>query len=51
MQDVRVRQAMNLAVNRDVIVNNVLGAGQTAAYNFTPVRTLVSTCQICRLPT
>ena len=39
LQDVRVRQAMNLAVNRDVIVNNVLGAGQTAAYNFTPVRT------------
>jgi oligopeptide transport system substrate-binding protein len=39
LQDVRVRQALNLAVNRDVIVNNVLASGQTAAYNFTPVRT------------
>ncbi len=34
--DVRVRQALSLAVDRDIIVNNVLGAGQIAAYTFTP---------------
>jgi oligopeptide transport system substrate-binding protein len=29
-----VRQALNLAIDRDVIVNNVLQGGQTAAYSF-----------------
>ncbi|WP_368186917.1 peptide ABC transporter substrate-binding protein [Aestuariibius sp. HNIBRBA575] len=38
-KDVRVRQALALAVNRDVIVENVLAGGQTAAYSFTPAAT------------
>ncbi|WP_341367447.1 peptide ABC transporter substrate-binding protein [Yoonia sp. BS5-3] len=33
--DPKVRQALSLAVNRDVIVNNVLAGGQVAAYTFT----------------
>ena len=35
-QDQRVRQALSLAVNRDIIVENVLGGGQFPAYTFTP---------------
>ncbi|MEJ6479584.1 MAG: peptide ABC transporter substrate-binding protein [Octadecabacter sp.] len=38
-KDVRVRQALALAVNRDVIVDNVLAGGQSAAYTFTPAAT------------
>lgn len=30
-----VRQALNLAIDRDIIVNNVLQGGQTPAYSFT----------------
>jgi oligopeptide transport system substrate-binding protein len=30
-----VREALNLAIDRDVIVNNILAAGQTAAYTLT----------------
>lgn len=33
--DPNVRQALSLAVNRDVIVDNVLAGGQKAAYTFT----------------
>ncbi|WP_300513533.1 peptide ABC transporter substrate-binding protein [Aliiroseovarius sp.] len=36
LKDVRVRQALSLAVNRDIIVEKVLQGGQTAAYTFTP---------------
>ena len=36
LQDVRVRKALSLAINRDVIVNNILQGGQTAAYSWTP---------------
>jgi oligopeptide transport system substrate-binding protein len=38
-QDVRVRQALSLAVNRDIIVENVLQGGQFPAYTFTPAAT------------
>ncbi len=34
--DNRVRQALGLAVDRESLVNNVLRAGQTAAYGLTP---------------
>ena len=34
--DVRVREALSYATDRDVIANKVLGQGQTAAYTFTP---------------
>ncbi len=37
--DPRVREALSLAVDRDIIVNNVLAGGQTAAYTFTPEAT------------
>lgn len=33
--DANVRKALSLAVDRDVIVNNVLAGGQVAAYTFT----------------
>ncbi|MCH2077968.1 MAG: peptide ABC transporter substrate-binding protein [Rhodobacteraceae bacterium] len=36
-QDARVRKALALAVDRKVIVENVLAGGQTEAYTFTPV--------------
>ncbi len=39
LKDVRVREAIYLAVDRDVIVNNVLQAGQIPAYYFTPPAT------------
>ncbi|MCC1494034.1 peptide ABC transporter substrate-binding protein [Cognatishimia sp. F0-27] len=35
-QDVRVRQALSYALDRDVIVNAVLQGGQFPAYTFTP---------------
>ncbi|MEO0386911.1 MAG: peptide ABC transporter substrate-binding protein [Pseudomonadota bacterium] len=35
LQDERVRLALSLAIDRDVIVDQVLKGGQTAAYNFT----------------
>ncbi|MFP7675486.1 peptide ABC transporter substrate-binding protein [Marivita sp. S0852] len=35
LQDVKVRKAMSYAVNREVIVNQVLKGGQSPAYNFT----------------
>jgi oligopeptide transport system substrate-binding protein len=34
LKDVRVREALSLAVDRDVLVNNVLQGGQTPAYSF-----------------
>jgi oligopeptide transport system substrate-binding protein len=39
LQDVRVREALSYAIDRDVIVNQVLKGGQTAAYNFTHAAT------------
>ena len=38
-KDVRVRQALSYAVDRNVIVNNVLKGGQFPAYTFTPEAT------------
>jgi oligopeptide transport system substrate-binding protein len=38
-QDVRVRQALALAVDREVIVNQVLKGGQFPAYHFVPAAT------------
>jgi oligopeptide transport system substrate-binding protein len=39
LKDVRVRQAISYAVDRDVIVNNILQGGQIPAYYFTPPAT------------
>ena len=39
LQDVRVRQALSLAVDRDTIVDKVLKGGQFPAYTFTPAAT------------
>ncbi|MBX2884582.1 MAG: peptide ABC transporter substrate-binding protein [Granulosicoccus sp.] len=38
-QDVRVRKALALAIDRQVIVDQVLQGGQFPAYNFTPAAT------------
>lgn len=35
LKDINVRQALSLAVNRDVIVDNVMAGGQKAAWTFT----------------
>ena len=35
LQDVRVREALALAIDRDIIVNNVLAGGQVPAYSLT----------------
>ncbi|MDH2924753.1 oligopeptide transport system substrate-binding protein [Nicoletella semolina] len=35
-KDVRVRKALSLAVDRDILAKNVLGRGEKAAYLFTP---------------
>lgn len=37
--DVRVRKALSLAINRDIIAKSIVGTGETAAYSFTPVTT------------
>jgi len=37
--DVRVRTALSYAFDRDIITDSVLGAGQYAAYTFTPAAT------------
>ncbi|KOY63139.1 ABC transporter substrate-binding protein [Photorhabdus heterorhabditis] len=37
--DVRVRQALNLALDKTIIANKVLGQGQEPAYNHTPPNT------------
>ncbi len=39
LKDVRVRQALSLAVNRDIITEKVLAGGQFPAYTFTPAAT------------
>lgn len=36
LKDVKVRRALQLGIDRDVIVNQVLQGGQTAAYSWTP---------------
>jgi oligopeptide transport system substrate-binding protein len=35
LQDVRVRQALSLAIDRDIITQNILAAGQVPAYTLT----------------
>lgn len=35
LQDVRVREALALAIDRDILVNNVLAGGQVPAYSLT----------------
>lgn len=37
--DIRVRQALSYAIDREIITKNILGSGQTAAYTFTPQNT------------
>ncbi len=39
LSDVRVRKALSYAVDRDIIVDQVLKGGQTAAYNFAHEKT------------
>ena len=39
LHDVRVRRALGMAIDRDVIVNQVLKGGQWPAYNFTHLKT------------
>jgi oligopeptide transport system substrate-binding protein len=39
LKDVRVRQALSLAVDRDIIVEKVLQSGEFPAYTFTPAAT------------
>ena len=39
LRDVRVRRALGLAIDRDVLVNQVLKGGQWPAYNFTHFKT------------
>jgi len=39
LKDVRVRQAISYAIDRDIIVNNILQGGQIPAYFFTPPAT------------
>ena len=36
LHDVRVRQALSLAINRDIVIDNILQAGQIPAYSWTP---------------
>ena len=39
LKDPRVRKALSLALDRDVIVENIMAGGQPAAYTFTPAAT------------
>jgi oligopeptide transport system substrate-binding protein len=39
LQDVRVRQALSMAIDRDIITENVTAGGQFPAYTFTPAAT------------
>ncbi|WP_116133401.1 peptide ABC transporter substrate-binding protein [Tropicimonas sp. IMCC34043] len=39
LKDVRVRQALSYAVDRDVIVNQILKGGQWPSYDFTHIKT------------
>ena len=39
LRDVRVRKALGMAIDREVIVNQVLKGGQWPAYNFTHLKT------------
>ena len=39
LRDVRVRKALSMAIDRDVIVNQVLKGGQWPAYNFAHLKT------------
>ena len=39
LRDVRVRRALGMAIDRDVIVNRLLKGGQWPAYNFTHLKT------------
>lgn len=39
LRDVRVREALSLAVDRDIIVDKILAGGQTPAFSFTPAAT------------
>ncbi|MEE9429124.1 MAG: peptide ABC transporter substrate-binding protein [Paracoccaceae bacterium] len=39
LKDVRVREALSLAIDRDIIVEKILAGGQSAAYSFTPAAT------------
>lgn len=39
LKDVRVRKAMSYALNRDIIVNNILKGGQYPSYNWTHQKT------------
>ena len=39
LRDVRVRRALGMAIDRDVIVDRVLKGGQWPAYNFTHFKT------------
>ena len=39
LQDVRVRKALSYAIDRDIIVNNILQGGQAPSYNWTHAAT------------
>jgi oligopeptide transport system substrate-binding protein len=43
--DVRVRRALSMAIDRESIVKNILKGGQLPAYNFTPPNTGGYTCE------
>lgn len=44
--DVRVRQALSWSIDRDLIVNKILGTGEQAAWHFTPPYTQGFTAQV-----
>jgi oligopeptide transport system substrate-binding protein len=39
LKDVRVRQALNLAIDREVVTRDILAGGEEPAYTFTPTAT------------